>query len=157
MINIWLLSITWIRRPQRVLRWLESFGRRKRRLLDMMARGPRTPEKWNIKEFFCLSEQSTRCDEAEHQAVVHEANPCFSFCDLENSSMSSSCASQSYFHNLSKLESEVNQLGNRFHICLYIPFRNWLKNRNRYWLRMFHAQQAVLVKGNIRDQILSKF
>ena len=55
MINLWQLNITWIRRPQRMLRWLESFGRRKRRLLDMMARGPKTPEKWKIKEVFvCL-------------------------------------------------------------------------------------------------------
>ena len=54
MINLCLLNLTWIRRPQRVLRWLESFGRRKRRLLDMMARGPRTPEKWKIKKVFCF-------------------------------------------------------------------------------------------------------
>ena len=117
--NICLLNITWIRRPQRVLRWLESFGRRKRRLLDMMARGPRTPEKWKIEEVFVLSDQRTRCDEAEHQAVVDEANPCFSFCDLANSSISSSCVSHSYFHHSSPLECGVNQLGNRFHTCLY--------------------------------------
>ena len=34
---------TWIRRPQRMLRWFESGGRRKRRLLQRMARGARNP------------------------------------------------------------------------------------------------------------------
>ena len=95
-----------------------------------------------------MSDQSTRCDEAEHQAVVDEANPCFSFCDLTNSPISSSCASKSYFRHSSTLECGGNQLRNRFHICLY-PISNWFKNWNKC---LMHISSTAVPKDVVEKK-----